>query len=627
MRYKLRLLGYYSYNNQVMYPESERIEEAKELASLLDTSIQSLYNNPNTDEELKNVIISDTVFIFKDKHSNLYAYFTRDKIARLTNVQYSKTAITQVELKYKAWFYPGESIELIIEKTESNYSVEQNLHTKDDGITCLNLCFYTNGSYMISESPIMQDLHMSIPFNDNMQESFLLQCYDNGCVNKVSVEIILNLRRDFEYSNGIYKKANIQNSFILDSKDYIAVKYSSEECFKYRFIQVSSVAPIHSILGLKGTPMIIDAKDNCISWTPLGFMKIWIIERSLMHLRRSSDDPILDILMTSGLSSNQKKYHSVIQWLECNLFKRFAPKLEEHPIEEEILTLISNKDYDKIKDIFDKYTIGKNITFGRVVAKNILSHSRTKEILWNLIKTLLDSDANIYIKPIVDAINKVKYLQTLKPSALFFETIIENLFAQEAKSTHIISLVNPYRDCINEKTKNIIASKARKKDLKTLILREINQEEHIQDTFTRIGEFKTCSVIKKYQNHYMLSPVNGLGVLLPKKYCKQELKIKQSIKVQIVHIDTSRPVIFVSEIDNITEQDILSVPLLNIGDIINISFYKELPQVHNCYAHVKIKISPQSKNINYNKKYLAEVINNCDDYFTYEVKLIESANS
>ena len=46
---KLRLIGYYSSPNQRMNPETERIQEAQELAPLLRASIESLCNNPNTD--------------------------------------------------------------------------------------------------------------------------------------------------------------------------------------------------------------------------------------------------------------------------------------------------------------------------------------------------------------------------------------------------------------------------------------------------------------------------------------------------------------------------------------------------------------------------------------------------
>ena len=109
---RFRLLGYYHFPNQVMKPETEFVEEAKELARLLTSSINSLLTNSETDEYLKSIIKDGAVFIFKDEQSRLYGFFSKDNTARLSNVKYNKTAITQAPLKYKAWFFPGRPIRL-----------------------------------------------------------------------------------------------------------------------------------------------------------------------------------------------------------------------------------------------------------------------------------------------------------------------------------------------------------------------------------------------------------------------------------------------------------------------------------------------------------------------------------
>lgn len=118
--FKIRLLGFYHFPNQDMKPETERVEEAKELARLINASVGSLMKNPDTDKELKEIIKDGAVFIFKDEKSNLYGFFTKNRTARITGVKFSKGAILQVPLKYKAWFYPGRPIRLIIPKEESD---------------------------------------------------------------------------------------------------------------------------------------------------------------------------------------------------------------------------------------------------------------------------------------------------------------------------------------------------------------------------------------------------------------------------------------------------------------------------------------------------------------------------
>ena len=50
---KLRLIGYYTSPNQRMNPELEKIQEAQNLAPLLQASIESLWSNPETDIDIK----------------------------------------------------------------------------------------------------------------------------------------------------------------------------------------------------------------------------------------------------------------------------------------------------------------------------------------------------------------------------------------------------------------------------------------------------------------------------------------------------------------------------------------------------------------------------------------------
>lgn len=113
---KVRLLGYYHFPNQTMKPEINCKDEAKELAPLLEKSLNSLLFNNDVDDELKEMINTPSVFIFKDESGHLYGYFTKDKNARITDVKYNKGAINQVPLKYKSWFYPGKKILLITPK-------------------------------------------------------------------------------------------------------------------------------------------------------------------------------------------------------------------------------------------------------------------------------------------------------------------------------------------------------------------------------------------------------------------------------------------------------------------------------------------------------------------------------
>lgn len=118
-----RLLGYYCNPGQNMNPESEQVQEANELAPLLEASINSILLNPEADNDIKNAIQKPTVFVFKDEDSHLFGYFTRDRIARINGVVYNRNFITQIPYKYKSWFKPGDAIPL-----------SQNSNTEDAAV-------------------------------------------------------------------------------------------------------------------------------------------------------------------------------------------------------------------------------------------------------------------------------------------------------------------------------------------------------------------------------------------------------------------------------------------------------------------------------------------------------------
>lgn len=79
----------------------------------------------------------------------------------------------------------------------------------------------------------------------------LIQCYSNGCVNKVSVDDLIALRYDYKYSHGIYPLSNLLASCIVSTEDSICVKYIRNGTEHTASIDVHALNS-HSMLGLKG---------------------------------------------------------------------------------------------------------------------------------------------------------------------------------------------------------------------------------------------------------------------------------------------------------------------------------------------------------------------------------------
>lgn len=109
---EVRLIGYYSSEDIKLNPENERMDEAEELAPLLQKSLLSLEENVRIQESFLSVLRANTVLVFKTRDGELIAYHTTTNRVRLTNVRYAKDAITPADSIYKRWFVPGEEMSI-----------------------------------------------------------------------------------------------------------------------------------------------------------------------------------------------------------------------------------------------------------------------------------------------------------------------------------------------------------------------------------------------------------------------------------------------------------------------------------------------------------------------------------
>lgn len=125
---KMRIIGFYNKPSQRMKPEENETDLAVTLAGLLKISFKTLTDNAEVDAIFRSVLQGNCVFILKGDNGSLYAYQPSMNIARISDVKYSKSAITQVPLIYKGWFYPGEEIPLIKEKEKKD--VDKKTHSK-----------------------------------------------------------------------------------------------------------------------------------------------------------------------------------------------------------------------------------------------------------------------------------------------------------------------------------------------------------------------------------------------------------------------------------------------------------------------------------------------------------------
>lgn len=144
MNYNLtmKLLGYYSSENQFMKPETRFPDEVVQLATLFKKTFDETFTEDMLSTIKEKQFVEDfngnTVFILRDWDGDLYAYYPREGTARISGVNYRKNTITFVPRYMGAWFTLGSKIEFIkqdSDRTNTNSSEQQE---KDDDFSFMD---------------------------------------------------------------------------------------------------------------------------------------------------------------------------------------------------------------------------------------------------------------------------------------------------------------------------------------------------------------------------------------------------------------------------------------------------------------------------------------------------------
>ena len=122
----LRLLGYYNGPDQKLNPETEQIEFANALGELLSGTFSNI-NDPNDDPDFASALETG-VFLMRDRESHLYAFWPKERVARITGVMFNREALTILPLEYKYWFVPGEEMTIAALGSANSMSAYQRMN-------------------------------------------------------------------------------------------------------------------------------------------------------------------------------------------------------------------------------------------------------------------------------------------------------------------------------------------------------------------------------------------------------------------------------------------------------------------------------------------------------------------
>lgn len=143
-------------------------------------------------------------------------------------------------------------------KENNNLKIDYNIANKS---IIAYMYIYINGKYIVSTKKleILKSAEEIIIY-DNFRSGFLLQCYDNGCVNKVEVRTLLDKTLGRLYSNGFSLQGNLIGLFLIQEECLLQVN-TVRNNIEYIKIVESEIISTHTHLNLKGNNIVQEDFD------------------------------------------------------------------------------------------------------------------------------------------------------------------------------------------------------------------------------------------------------------------------------------------------------------------------------------------------------------------------------
>lgn len=307
--------------------------------------------------------------------------------------------------------------------------------------------FYNDGNYQLSKHADEVNSIAYIRISNLMMNSYILQCYDNGCVNKMPVKNICNMRVGYRYKNGLSRDAVLMNLMVLSNIDYIAVVSNQQKCKYVKVLPVSDISA-HTALGLRGNQLLSQNYDAVEGWYPLSAKEAVHVSR-LITITRTN----LGWKMSSSVYKDEVIWliQNVIEKQSCHTIK--ANKYYSNPLQ----LLLQEHNSDKIVTYFDELiSKGNLIPKARTEAQELLKLCNNADDFWFIISSLLSCDISIFRKPLTEAVLQNNNLSIYKPSESIFISVVKRLFTFDHKYTQSIDLIYPFRQYLSNDLRDYI---------------------------------------------------------------------------------------------------------------------------------------------------------------------------
>ncbi|SHM22678.1 AlbA family DNA-binding domain-containing protein [Flavobacterium xinjiangense] len=154
-----------------------------------------------------------------------------------------------------------ENLDFYVDQKSANDQLIIDYNSKTPKILA-HLYIFINGKYLLNREKLIDFKGAEeIVIYDNMRKGFLLQCYDNGCVNKVEVRTLLDKTFNFPYSGAFSPEGNLIGLFLIKEDCLIQVNTTRNQIQYVKLYKTIDITT-HSHLKLKGNNIVQEDYDK-----------------------------------------------------------------------------------------------------------------------------------------------------------------------------------------------------------------------------------------------------------------------------------------------------------------------------------------------------------------------------
>ena len=360
---------------------------------------------------------------------------------------------------------------------------------------------YIDGSYTLTTFPVKDKKILfseKIPTENNASLSLLL-CYNNGCVNRMSIPFILCKKYNYMYTNGLYKNADLMKAFIANESDYVSIVSTAID---KKFIKIYPISEIsdHSSLGLKGNQLISQNFHTIESWNIIEGKYIGHVEKLVYSSRSGIGRNLLSNYYSDEVKWLTKYFGGNREFEEKSISEELAPSNPDRTQEEILIQAIASRSKEGIKEFLIGCE-GNNIHSYRDTLIETIQKERVRGAdFWFVAESLMEEMPSIFRRPLTTLAQGITNQALYKTKDEVIARVCELFLEDDSKIAISLDFIEAIREIVPLSIKTKLLDK----------VQVINTPEGFNTLFRILGSnidqkvyiLSMCSSIASYYSLY-----------------------------------------------------------------------------------------------------------------------------